>query len=217
MDVSKRNAIGAVVTLSDGTVALRPWARQDAWFMAEASADPAIRRYNGTLDRLGFPAPPLPVTDAEAVISEFTSSWEAFATTGTPGAGVAFAIVDASSGELAGCCGLDDRSESDVAQLGYWIGPRARGRGCATGAATLLTRWLFDLGAARVVFDDRRWQRRVHRGRPASRVRVRRDDALPWRLAGPAMRRDAVRSAGARVGSERARRFVIRTAQSAPA
>ena len=136
MEVSRRTADGAAVSLSDGTVTLCPWTRQDAWFLAEASADPAIRRYNGTLDRFGFPAPPLSATDAEAVISEFTSSWEAFATTGTPGAGVAFAIVDASSGELAGCCGLDDWSESDVAQLGYWIGPPARGRGRATRAAS---------------------------------------------------------------------------------
>jgi len=139
-----------VITLSDGTVSLRPWADQDAWFLAEASADPAIQRYNGTLDRFGYPAPPLSTTDAEAVISGFTSSWERFGTTATPGAGVAFAIVDASSGELAGCCGLDGWSKSDVAQFGYWIGPRARGRGHATRAATLLTRWLFDLGAARV-------------------------------------------------------------------
>jgi RimJ/RimL family protein N-acetyltransferase len=64
---------------------------------------------------------------------------------------VAFAIVDAGSDEQAGCCGLDEWSESDVVQFGYWIGPRARGRGFATRAATLLTRWLFDLGAARVV------------------------------------------------------------------
>lgn len=151
MDPSASDADGPVVTLSDGTVALRPWSRQDAWFVAEASADPAIRRYNGTLDRMGYPAPPLSTTGAEAVIDEFTSSWEAFATTGTPGAGVAFAIVDAASGELVGCCGLDDWSKSDVAQFGYWIGPRARGRGCATRAATLLTRWLFELGAVRVV------------------------------------------------------------------
>lgn len=151
MDPSKRDANGPVVTLSDGTVALRPWVSADARFMAEASADPAIRRYNGTLDRFGYPAPPLSTVDAEAVIREFTSSWAAFATTGTPGAGVAFAIVEADSGELAGCCGLDDWSKSDVAQFGYWIGPHARGRGYATRAATLLTRWLFDLGAARVV------------------------------------------------------------------
>jgi hypothetical protein len=31
-----------VVTLSDGLVSLRPWSRDDARFMAEASADPGI-------------------------------------------------------------------------------------------------------------------------------------------------------------------------------
>jgi RimJ/RimL family protein N-acetyltransferase len=151
MDPSTSDAEASVITLSDGAVTLRPWSMQDAWFLAVANADPAIRRNNGTLDRRGYPAPPMSTGDAEDVIREFTSSWEAFATTGTPGAGVAFAIVDAGSGDLAGCCGLDDWSPSDVAQLGYWIGPRARGRGYATRAATLLTRWLFECGAARVV------------------------------------------------------------------
>ena len=36
--------------------------------MAEAFADPAIRRYNGAHDRLGRPAPPLSLVDAEAAI-----------------------------------------------------------------------------------------------------------------------------------------------------
>jgi RimJ/RimL family protein N-acetyltransferase len=117
--------------------------------MAEASADPAIRRYNGVLDRLGHPTPPLSITDAEAVIDNFALNWRAFATTGTP-TGVVFAIIDARSGELVGCCGVDDWSKADVAQFGYWIAPSARGRGYATRAAILLTRWLFELGAARV-------------------------------------------------------------------
>ena len=151
MDVSKGDVGGVVVTLSDGIVALRPWSPDDAWFMAEANADPDIQRYNGALDRFGYRAPPMSTSDAERVIAAFTLSWEAFATTGTPGPGAAFAIVDATSGGLLGCCGLDDWSETDVVQFGYWIGPRARGRGCATRAATLLTRWLFELGAARVV------------------------------------------------------------------
>jgi RimJ/RimL family protein N-acetyltransferase len=138
-----------VVTRSDGLLTLRPWSRDDAWFMAEASADPAIRRYNGSHDRLGHPAPPLSSTDAEAVIDQFALHWRAFATTGTP-AGVAFAIQDTRSGELVGCCGVDDWTKEDVAQFGYWIAPHARGRGYATRAAILLTRWLFDVGAARV-------------------------------------------------------------------
>jgi RimJ/RimL family protein N-acetyltransferase len=87
--------------------------------------------------------------DAEAVIDQFALHWRAFAAAGTP-SGVAFAILDESSGELVGCCGVDDWSKEDVAQFGYWIAPNARGRGYATRAATLLTGWLFDLGAARV-------------------------------------------------------------------
>jgi RimJ/RimL family protein N-acetyltransferase len=117
--------------------------------MAEASTDPGIRRYNGSHDRLGHPTPPLSTTDAEAAIDQFALNWRGFAAAGTP-SGVAFAILDARSGELVGCCGVDDWSEEDVAQFGYWIAPDARGRGYATQAAILLTRWLFDLGAARV-------------------------------------------------------------------
>ena len=37
-----------------------------------------------------------------------------------------------------------------MAQFGYWIAEDARGRGYATRAVILMTRWLFDLGAARV-------------------------------------------------------------------
>ncbi len=61
-----------------------------------------------------------------------------------------FAITEATSGELLGCCGLDDWSKADVVQFGYWLGAGARGRGYATRAVILLTRWLFELGAARV-------------------------------------------------------------------
>jgi RimJ/RimL family protein N-acetyltransferase len=137
------------VTLSDGVVTLRPWSGEDAWFMAEAQADPAVRRYNGSHDRLGNPAPPPSIKEAEAAIDHFAVNWRAFAATGTP-SGVVFAILDTASGELVGCCGVDDWSEEDVAQFGYWIGPEARGRGYATRAVILLTRWLFDEGAARV-------------------------------------------------------------------
>ena len=113
-----------VMILSDGIVTLRPWSRDDAAFMAYAFADPAIRRYNGILDPRGYPGPPLSVADAQAVIDEFAASWRAFATSGTPSAGVAFAITDTRSGELAGCCGLDDWSKTGVAQFGYCQSPR---------------------------------------------------------------------------------------------
>jgi RimJ/RimL family protein N-acetyltransferase len=137
------------VTLSDDRVALRPWSRDDARFMATASADPSIRRYNGDHDRQGQPTPPLSTTQAESVIEQFTLTWRAFAATGNP-SGVAFAITDAESGELVGSCGVDDWTKEDVAQIGYWIAAGARRRGYASRATVLLTRWLFELGAARV-------------------------------------------------------------------
>ena len=137
------------MTLSDDTVTLRPWSPDDAGFMAAASADPAIRRYNGDHDRRGIPAPPLSTTRAESTIEQFALAWRAFVETGTP-SGVAFAITDAGSGELVGCCGVDDWTKEDVAQVGYWIAAGARRRGYASRATILLTRWLFELGAARV-------------------------------------------------------------------
>jgi RimJ/RimL family protein N-acetyltransferase len=147
--VSQGGENGPVGTLSDGRVTLRLWSSDDARFLSEASADPAIRRYNGAHDRQGHPTTPLSIAEAEAAIDRFVLSWDALAT-GRNACGVAFAITEARSGELVGCCGVDDWTDEDVAQLGYWIAADARGRGYATRAVVLLTRWLFDLGAARV-------------------------------------------------------------------
>jgi RimJ/RimL family protein N-acetyltransferase len=144
-----RKADDPGVMLSDDVVTLRPWLRDDAGFIANASADAAIRRYSVPHDRRGHPTPPPSITDAEATIDEFAANWRAFATTKTP-SGVAFAIIGARSGEVAGMCGVDDWSTEDVAQIGYWLAASARGRGYATRAVILLTRWLFELGAARV-------------------------------------------------------------------
>jgi len=109
--------------------------------MTEASRDPAIERYNGP--------PPDSLADAISVIECIEQSWRLFEVQGDR-TGVAFAIVDAASGEPVGMCGIDDWSDTDVAQFGYWLAADARGRGFATHAVTLMTGWLFDLGAARV-------------------------------------------------------------------
>jgi len=129
------------VTLTDDVVVLRPWRPSDASFMTEASRDPAIERYNGP--------PPDSLADAISVIECIEQSWRLFEVQGDR-TGVAFAIVDAASGEPVGMCGIDDWSDTDVAQFGYWLAADARGRGFATHAVTLMTGWLFDLGAARV-------------------------------------------------------------------
>ena len=109
--------------------------------MTEASTDPAIERYNG-------PAP-ASVADAITVIERIEQSWRRFEVEGDP-TGAAFAIVDAVLGEPVGMCGIDHWSSTDVVQFGYWLAPGARGRGLATRAVTLMTGWLFKLGAARV-------------------------------------------------------------------
>jgi RimJ/RimL family protein N-acetyltransferase len=139
--VRQPGADSPLVTLSDDVVSLRPWVRSDAGFIVKASEDPAIQRYSY--------AALLSIEDAEALIDRFALSWRSFASSRKP-SGVSFAILDAASGELAGQCGVDNWSETDVAQIGYWIAPAARRRGLATRAVILLTRWLFELGAARV-------------------------------------------------------------------
>ena len=129
------------VTLSDEAVVLRPWCSSDATFMVQASRDPAIERYNG-------PAPGS-AADAVAVIERIQESWRSYEVEGDP-TGVAFVIVDAALGEPVGMCGIDHWSSTDVAKFGYWLAAGARGRGFATRAVTLMTSWLFELGAARV-------------------------------------------------------------------
>jgi len=129
------------VTLSDDVVTLRPWRTSEAGVMIEASGDPAIQRYNGP--------PPESLADAVSIIEGFERSWRSFADKGDAD-GVAFAIADAASGDPVGMCGIDGWSTTDVAQFGYWLAAGARGRGLATRAVTLMTSWLFELGAARV-------------------------------------------------------------------
>ena len=137
------------VVLSDGGIVLRAWTRDDAQFLADASADPAIRQYNGNHDRYGQPDAVPSTAQAKTKVAEFEQNLRSFATSGTP-VGVAFVIEDTESSQPVGCCGVDDWTGEDVAQIGYWLAAGARGRGYATRAVVLLTAWLFGLGAARV-------------------------------------------------------------------
>ena len=141
MNTPERHGEGPPVTLSDGVVLLRPWIFSDASFMAEAATDPAIQRYNS-------PAPSS-VADALSNIEGIAQRWRSFEVDGDP-TGVAFAVIDAASGEPVGMCGIDHWSGTDVAQFGYWLAAVARGRGFATRSVRLMTSWLFERGAARV-------------------------------------------------------------------
>ncbi|GIJ12944.1 GNAT family N-acetyltransferase [Micromonospora andamanensis] len=61
------------------------------------------------------------------------------------GTAAAMTILDAVSGEFAGnCMLLPDQPDSGQAMIGYSLLPQWRGRGHATRAVRLLTRWGFD-------------------------------------------------------------------------
>lgn len=127
--------------ISDGMITLRPWAPGDASFVLEASADPAIQRYSLSRSR------PFTTVEAEEQLRDgaYTLTTDA---SGRPSGSLV--ITDAVTGVPLGQCGIDGWSSGDVAQIGYWLAPKVRGRGITTRAVVLLTNWLFALGASRV-------------------------------------------------------------------
>jgi RimJ/RimL family protein N-acetyltransferase len=112
--------------LTDGVVVLRRWALDDLGCVEEATQDPDIPK--GT-------TVPATFTPAEG-LAWIERQWSRH----DEGAGLSQAIADAASNEALGAGVLMARKPGTV-EIGFWLIPRARGRGFGSRAVDLLARW----------------------------------------------------------------------------
>jgi RimJ/RimL family protein N-acetyltransferase len=165
--------------LSDGVVSLRPFRDTDASVAAAWCRDAAIVRWSGA-----------PANHDE----NSALAWAAMTDT-SHGAGdvLALVITDTASGAALGSVDLRRPSEADLelGEVGFFLGPEARGRGIATRSTRLLLTYAFDeLGIARV-------QALVHPENPASakvleRLGFRREGLLRDHRVGAEGREDRI-------------------------
>jgi len=111
-----------------GAITLRSWAAPDAAFVFDACQDRDIQRWT-TL--------PQPYTAMHA--AEFVSS---HARPQPEAGGAFFAVMATETGELLGSISIKGVRDGD-GEIGYWLGPEARGRGAATQALDALATWSF--------------------------------------------------------------------------
>ena len=118
--------------LADEVVALRPWHVGDAPAVATAiHGDPEIASW---LDQV---PQPYGLDDAHAYIAACRGGWE-------DGTLASFAVLDPTGRRVLGSLGIRFADLPDgVAEAGYWVAREARGRGVATHALRLASRWLF--------------------------------------------------------------------------
>jgi RimJ/RimL family protein N-acetyltransferase len=117
----------------DGKVLLRPWSAADADALVQRINDPDIA---GFLDLI---PQPYTIRDAHDWFALTAEGWRA----GTSGTfGIHAGDFDGAVGGLGVrfLAGVDE----GCAEVGYWIGVEARGRGLATAATLAAARWAFD-------------------------------------------------------------------------
>ncbi|MEV5435107.1 GNAT family N-acetyltransferase [Streptomyces sp. NPDC052682] len=124
---------------------LVPWdpaSRADTQAWLRGNQDPEFRRWNTPLRT---------VTD----LAEARESLRARARAAVEGTAVSFRITDADSGTTLGHIGVNEiKPVLGTARVGYWVLPESRGRGVATRALLLTTRWAFaELGLHRLELD----------------------------------------------------------------
>ncbi len=127
--------------LAQDGLRLRPWSFDDLDDVVRCCNDEQVRRF--------LPPIPIPYTplDAEEFITGADEALEHDSLT--------MVACDAESGALRGAVGMR-MVDPGVAQFGYWVDPEARGRGVATTALRLVSRWVLrELEPARLqLFTD---------------------------------------------------------------
>lgn len=117
--------------LGDGVIRLRPFRAEDARDVTAACQDPEIQRW--------IPIIPVPYTEVHArgYILMTLRAWN-------DGTGCEFAIADAATDRYLGSIGLHLGPNPRSHTIGYLVAPDRRGRGVATRALRLVTRWAFE-------------------------------------------------------------------------
>ena len=116
--------------LRDAATLLRPWRDDDVGALVALCQDQEIVRWIGISAAYG-------PEDARAYLRGCEESARA-------GAGAHLAIADAGDATLLGSVALPRVDWNDRrAEVGYWLGAAARGRGHATRAVALVCRWGF--------------------------------------------------------------------------
>ena len=118
--------------LADEVVSLRPWRADDAPAVAAAiDGDPEIARWLDLIPQ------PYGLDQAYEYLAACRRGW-------AEGTGASFGVLDPADGTLLGSVGMRLADLPDgVAEAGYWVAREARGRGVATHALRLASRWLF--------------------------------------------------------------------------
>ena len=123
--------------LADEAVLLRPWREEDMPAVTAAFQDPLIPRFIRTV--------PTPYRKSDA--EEWFAGLDTAESLNLAITGVESDVV------LGGVSLLRFDWENKRAEIGLWVAAEARGRGIATRAVTLLSRWgLESLGLARIDF-----------------------------------------------------------------
>jgi RimJ/RimL family protein N-acetyltransferase len=116
-------------TIDAGWLRLRPFTATDVPWVYRVSLDPVMQRF------VRLPSP-YRLEDARFFVERLAiAGWRS-------GQRAEFLAEDATAGTPLGRVGLG-LSGDDAAEIGYWMDPRARGRGVATDAVRAVCGWAF--------------------------------------------------------------------------